>query len=195
MCQNRENDGAEGRALSTLPADQGTLLLLRLQHSGLLYWQAEGPRIAERLTNRIPDFNEDGLLPPGLYPTDLDGFRERFAVFDQSDRRLRIFSQFKRLFEDALKIRFISRVIVGGSFVTAKAEPNDFDCILVLDPAIVGTKLRPFEYNVISRRMARRNFGGDVLTALDGSAALDEYLEFFQTTREGERVGIVEIVQ
>jgi hypothetical protein len=76
----------------------------------------------------------------------------------------------------------------------ANAEPNDFDCILVLDPAIVGTTLRPFEYNLVSRRMARRMFGGDILPALDGSQALNQYLEFFQTTREGDRMGIVEIV-
>jgi hypothetical protein len=36
-------------------------------------------------------------------------------------------------------------------------------------------------------------FGGDVLSALDGSEALNQYLEFFQTTRDGERVGIVEV--
>jgi hypothetical protein len=41
--------------------------------------------------------------------------------------------------------------------------------------------------------MARRLFGGDVLPAMDGSVALRQYLEFFQTTRDGEAVGVVEI--
>jgi len=53
--------------------------------------------------------------------------------------------------------------------------------------------LPPFQYNLVSRKMARRMFGGDILPALDGSAALANYLEFFQTTREGWRAGIVEI--
>ena len=32
-------------------------------------------------------------------------------------------------------------------FCRAKPEPNDFDCIVALDPSIVGKPLRPFEYN------------------------------------------------
>jgi len=36
-------------------------------------------------------------------------------------------------------------------------------------------------------------FGGDVVPTIDGSKALGEYLEFFQTARDGQRVGIIEI--
>lgn len=142
----------------------------------------------------IPEFNEDGLLPKGIHQTDLGEFRDRFAIFDESDRRLRVFEQLERFLAEANKVSVVKRIIVGGSFVTAKAEPNDFDCILVLDAEIVGTTLRPFEYNLLSRRMARRLFGGDVLPALEGSEALDEYLAFLQTTREGDPMGIVEVV-
>ena len=74
-----------------------------------------------------------------------------------------------------------------------KAEPNDFDCVLVLDRSIMGTTLPPLQYNIVSRRMARKMFGGDVVPVFEGSAALAEYLEFFQTTRDGQRAGIVEI--
>ena len=41
--------------------------------------------------------------------------------------------------------------------------------------------------------MARRLYGGDVVPPLDSSELLDEYLDFFRTTRDGERVGIVEV--
>ena len=68
-------------------------------------------------------------------------------------------------------------------------EPPTF----ALDASVVGRKLRPFEYNLVSRQAARRAFGGDVVPAIEGSTALDEYLEFFQTARDGRRVGIVEI--
>jgi hypothetical protein len=68
--------------------------------------------------------------------------------------------------------------MIRGSFVTAKSEPNDFDCIVVLNSSVVGKALRPFEHNFISRRMARRLFAGDVVPVVDGSQALSEYLEF-----------------
>ena len=63
----------------------------------------------------------------------------------------------------------------------------------MLDPSIVGKPLRPFEYNLVSRQMARRMFGGDIMPALDHSTTLQQYLDFFQTARDGKSIGIVEI--
>ncbi len=141
----------------------------------------------------IPDFTHEGLLPAGIHQASLAELKQRFAVFERSDRRLRVFDRLANLLDEAKKSRIVQRVLIAGSLVTAKPEPNDFDCILVLDPTIVGRTLPPFQYNLVSRRMARRMFGGDIMPALDGSAALAEYVDFFQTTRDGQRMGIVEI--
>ena len=141
----------------------------------------------------IPDFTDDGFLPTGIHPATLEELEERFALFDRSVQRFRVFEKLKALIIETRTAGIVRRIYVAGSFVTVKSEPNDFDCILVLDPTIVGQKLRPFQYNLVSRRKARRLFGGDVVPVLEGSKPLLEYLEFFQTTREGERMGIVEI--
>ena len=141
----------------------------------------------------IPTLTENGFLPAGIHPTTLEELEERFAFFDRSDQRFRIFEKLKALIVEARAAGIVRCIYVAGSFVTDKPEPNDFDCILVLDPTIVGQKLRPFQYNLVSRRRARRLFGGDVVPVLEGSKPLFEYLDFFQTTREGERMGIVEI--
>ena len=141
----------------------------------------------------IPEFTEQGFLPPGIHQATRDEFKERFARFQRSDRRLRLFEQLNQLLDQAVQAGIVKRMLIAGSFVTAKAEPNDFDCIVVLDPSIVGRSLRPFEYNLVSRKMARRLFGGDVMPALDDSPALQQYLQFFQTARDGQVIGIVEI--
>jgi hypothetical protein len=141
----------------------------------------------------LPEFGDDGSLPAGVHIASQQEFENRFAVFNRSDRRFRIYDRLRRLFDEARKSGIVKRVIVGGSFVTDKAEPNDFDCILVLDASAAGRALLPFEYNLVSRKTARRTFCGDVVPALEGSQALMEYLEFFQTARNGQRVGIVEI--
>ncbi|PON12724.1 hypothetical protein C2W62_38130 [Candidatus Entotheonella serta] len=141
----------------------------------------------------IPEFTEQGFLPPGIHQTTRDEFKERFALFQRSDRRLRLFEQLDQLLDQAVQAGIVKQIFIAGSFVTAKAEPNDFDCIIVLDPSIVGRSLRPFEYNLVSRKMARRLFGGDVMPALDDSPTLQQYLEFFQTARDGQVIGIVEI--
>jgi hypothetical protein len=141
----------------------------------------------------IPAFTEQGFLPPGMHQATVEEFKQRFVVFQRSDRRFQIFVSLEKLFDQAARSGIAKRIIMAGSFVTAKPEPNDLDCIIVLDPAIIGISLQPFEYHLVSRRLARRMFGGDVMPALDQSMALQQYLEFFQTTRDGTRVGIVEI--
>ena len=141
----------------------------------------------------IPELTEQGFLPPDMHQATRDEFKERFVFFQRSDRHLRIFEQLDKLLEQAAQAGIVRRIIIAGSFVTAKPEPNDFDCIVVLDSSIVGRSLWPFEYNLVSRQMARRMFGGDVMPALDNSPALQQYLEFFQTTRDGQLIGIVEI--
>lgn len=97
------------------------------------------------------------------------------------------------LYDDIRSSGIATRLLIVGSFVTNIDEPNDFDCLLALSPSIIGTQLPPYQYNLISRKMARRLFQGDVMSAFENSAAWNEYLEFFQTTRSGERMGIVEI--
>lgn len=143
----------------------------------------------------IPDFQEAGLLPPGIHPASWDEFAERFVQFQETDRRIRIGERLKSLYHEIRTSGIVRRLIVAGSYVTGKASPNDFDCVLVLDPAVVTTDLRPSQYNLVSRRMARRLYGGDVFAAIEGSEALEEYLRFFQTTRDGESMGVVEIEQ
>ena len=141
----------------------------------------------------IPDFMENDFLPDGIHSATIAELRERFSYFDVSDQRLRVYRGLQKLLDEAGKSGIVRRVIVAGSFVTNKSEPNDFDAILVLDQAVVNQTLRPREYNLVSRKMARRIYGGDVLAAVDGSAALAKYLKFFPTNRAGEPVGVVEI--
>ena len=141
----------------------------------------------------LPDFDDDGFLPKGKHHVTLDEFAKRFVYFDMSDQRFRLFEKFKRLCEEARRSGIVRHILVGGSFVTSKPEPNDFDCVVVLDPSIAGHDLVPMEYNLASRRMACRLFGGDIFPVVDGSLEHHRFLNLFQSTRGGERVGIVEI--
>jgi hypothetical protein len=141
----------------------------------------------------IPRFSKTGLLPPGIHVTAWEEFADRFVKFQQSDQRLRLGRHLGLLFDEARKSGIVRRFFVGGSYVTDKAVPNDFDCLLVIDSSVVGTLMPPFRYNLTSRRMARRMYNGDVTPVIEDSSAFQEYLEFFQTTRDGERTGIIEI--
>ena len=141
----------------------------------------------------LPEFTQKGLLPAGVHRATLEEFEQRFIYFDHSDRRYRLFDKFRELHRQARGSGIVQRMLVGGSFVTSKPEPNDFDCILVVDPAVQNRNLLPTEYNLDSRTRARRLFGGDVIAVVEGSVNYHMYMSFFQHTREQVGVGIVEV--
>jgi hypothetical protein len=152
-----------------------------------------GIRCYEDQLGMLPDFTENGLLPEGIHRATFEEFEKRFVYFDVSDRRFRLFDRLRILYQEARRSGIVKRFLVGGSFVTSKAEPNDFDCILVLDSKIRGEDLRPLEYNIASEHMARRMFRGDVFPVVENSMDFHKFMTLLEVTRSGERVGIVEI--
>lgn len=78
----------------------------------------------------IPDFNEDGYLPPGLHRASLGEIDERFGRGTEIRR-----AQMQSLYwlVDLAKRAGIERLILNGSFVTDVYEPNDVDCVLLVE--------------------------------------------------------------
>ena len=144
----------------------------------------------------IPDFEDAGLLPVGIHDCSLDEVRERFGKFQGTDRRCRLFERLEALIHQMKATGFFAAIIVDGSFVTDKGSPNDIDLILVLRPSHEMTlPLRPFEYNVVSRRQVRRQFGIDALITREGRPEFSEYLGFFAGVRgkPNARKGLVRL--
>ncbi len=144
----------------------------------------------------IPDFDSVGLLPQGVHDCTLNEVRKRFGVFQTTDRRPKLFDRLDALIQDAWATGLISEIIIDGSFVTAKSDPNDVDLILVLKAERdYSAELRPFEYNVLSTRQTRKIYGFDVLVAMHSSKVYGEYLAFFAQVRGeiGRRKGLLRL--
>jgi hypothetical protein len=144
----------------------------------------------------IPAFCEDGRLPEGIHDCTLTEIRERFGQFHESDHRCRLFERLEAFLRDVAATGLFRAVIVDGSFVTAVSDPNDIDLILVfLSNHDFAAALRPFEYNVVSKREVRRKFGFDIVVVRDGSATVSQSVEFFSRVRgrPGVRKGLLRI--
>jgi hypothetical protein len=76
----------------------------------------------------IPEFNDDGYLPPGIHPATLDEIEERFGR--ESELRRAQMQSLQWLVELARKAGIL-RIVLNGSFVTDAYEPNDVDCALL----------------------------------------------------------------
>jgi hypothetical protein len=79
----------------------------------------------------IPDCNDVGYLPAGIHPATLDEVATRFGR--GSDLRQAQMESLRWLVDLARRAG-VRRIVVNGSFVTDKLEPNDVDCVLLIGP-------------------------------------------------------------
>jgi hypothetical protein len=90
----------------------------------------------------------------------------------------------RELEDQARKSGIVAALIVDGSYITAKDEPSDIDLVIALRTDFdLKAELRPFEYNLQSKRMIRQQYRFDVRVAVDGSELYAEALEFFCKVR------------
>lgn len=141
----------------------------------------------------IPPFDADGDLPPGTHEATWSEFKDRLCVFNRSDRRLTLCQMIELLVQEARASQIVERIIFGGSFITHKAEPNDFDCIVILRPSVRYETLTPAQLWVADTVQATRRYGGDVFVARANQPTRAAFLAFLATNREGKQVGLVEV--
>lgn len=144
----------------------------------------------------IPSLDASGFLPVGIYDCELDEVKARFGVFQGSSRRPELFARLAEYMADAKASGIVVSVVIDGSFVTGKREPNDIDLILELTAAHdFSADLNPTEYNVVSKRAVHRRFGFDLLVARAGSSEYLRWTEFFQQVRlePGRRKDILRV--
>lgn len=132
----------------------------------------------------IPSLTTYGFLPVGIHECTLEEIGSEFGQFRSSNRRCELYDKLIDFLAEAHAAGQIMAVIVNGSFVSSKEEPGDIDLIVILSASHdFSAQIRPFEYNILSRRQVRKRYGLDVLVAQTGQTELDEYIEFFAQVR------------
>jgi hypothetical protein len=139
----------------------------------------------------IPDFRPDGYLPEGVYECTEAEALFRFGAGGRTRRRLAM--RLRRWCELAREVH-ANRLLVDGSFITAKLEPGDVDAVLLL-PAdfqrLVDNGLPAaveLEEMMFTRQPAE-------LFGVEDESDWQRWIEFFSRTREagGRRKGLVEL--
>jgi len=77
----------------------------------------------------VPDFDEQGYLPPGLHRATLDEIAERFG---REPELRQVEMESLRWLVDLARRAGVLRIVVNGSFVADVYEPNDVDCALLI---------------------------------------------------------------
>lgn len=139
----------------------------------------------------IPDLNERGELPPGIFATTLAEVGRRFAT---APRRRRLFNGLRRACRN-LRVAGVPRVYIDGSFVTNKAEPADIDGCWDVDEYVRVEALDPVFLDFSNRRQAmKEKYGVDffIANAMELGSGMP-FVEFFQINRDGDSKGILVI--
>jgi hypothetical protein len=137
----------------------------------------------------IPDFDSNGLLPPGIHEASWKEFVERFGK--SPHRRLLIAGLRSAL--DALRTAGCETAYLNGSFVTAKEVPGDFDgCWDVKN--VDSTRLDPVLLTFDRGRVTQKaKYLGELFPAsTTESGSGRTFLDFQQIDKDtGDAKGIV----
>jgi hypothetical protein len=139
----------------------------------------------------IPPFRADGYLPEGLYLASEAEVLFRFGTSTRQRRRLAL--RLRRWIDFARHVG-APRLLIDGSFVTAKDEPNDIDAVILL-PSDFQEQVEqgvPSALELEAMLLTRRP---EELFAAEDGTDWSEWVEYFGRTREadGRRKGLVEI--
>src|ERR1700733_2480653 len=130
----------------------------------------------------IPEFDQRGFLPHGVWRCTGKQFIERFISTDSREQ----FSKSILNVLDFAAHEGASSVLVGGSFVTDKPDPSDVDCVILFRN----------EKQIPARRESL-DIGGKAIdiffTSEDHPEIVKSFLKMFATNRFDEPVGVISI--
>ncbi len=144
----------------------------------------------------IPALQENGLLPEGIHDCTIEEISERFGRFQTSDMRPRLNSGLVKYLEELKEANIGKYLIVDGSFITCKDEPNDIDVLLVAKDDYVPTEeMPPFKKNAASSKYINKYHKLDFHFGWDGDNTSLEYLALYQDVKSqpGIKKGILKI--
>jgi hypothetical protein len=145
----------------------------------------------EAQDSTIPKFRTDGYLPEGLY---FASETEVLFRFGSSNRRRRLLALRLRRWIELARLVGAIRLLIDGSFVTAKPEPHDIDSVIFLPSDFKNQVAQGIEAAIVLENMILTRRPEEIFAAED-DIDWNDWIEFFSRTREadGRRKGLVEV--
>jgi hypothetical protein len=136
----------------------------------------------------IPEFDDNGNLPPGVHEATVKDVEQRFAY--NTKRKV----LFARLFEvcEILGGANCPRLYLDGSFITKKEEPNDYDLCYEWEGMVHTSEFEQFLRN---RKTAKERYLGDIFIRMPQPPYYFDHVEDWQTDSRQDDVvkGIIQI--
>jgi len=145
----------------------------------------------------IPDFDQDGFLPLGIFDCSLDEIEEKFGKFNISDRRVSLFGDLRKYFNELVDANIGKYLIVNGSFISAENAPNDIDVLLILkEDADLERSVPPYQYNARSLKYINNHYHLDFHFGYENDPSSTNIIATFHKIKENttRRKGFLRIL-
>ena len=144
----------------------------------------------------LPEFDSVGDLPEGVYQATMDEIRARFGY--GTPQRQAVTARLLRIYHLAAATGKLDRVIIFGSYITTKPDPNDVDVILVMHDDFEVHACDAATRRLFDHTQATEAFGASIFWLRPSMLfleTLEEFIEHWQIKRDLTRRGIVEVRQ
>ena len=142
----------------------------------------------------LPDFDSVGDLPEGVYQATIDEMRARFG--HGTPQRQAITARLLRIYHLAEATGKLDRVIIFGSYITTKPDPNDVDVVLIMSDDFELHACDEVTRGLFDHTQAAEEFGASIFWLRPSMLfleTLEEFIEHWQIKRDLTRRGIVEV--
>jgi len=142
----------------------------------------------------LPNLNDAGELPIGIHQATID---EVIAQFGSGMlQREVVTARLQRIYQIAKGTGNLQQLIIFGSYITAKPEPNDVDVVIIFNDDFDLTVCSEEMKRLLDHQQAENEFGASIFwirPSLLLFETLDEFIESWQVKRDGTLRGIVEV--
>ena len=142
----------------------------------------------------LPNLNHDGELPEGIHKATIEEVIAQFG--SGTEQRIIVTERLQRIYQLAKDIGHLQQLLIFGSYITAKPEPNDIDVVIILDDdfdmAACGEEVK----KLLNHQQAATEFGASIFwirPSLLFLETIDEFIAGWQVKRDGTRRGIIEV--
>lgn len=142
----------------------------------------------------LPDFDNGGDLPEGVHNGTIDELIARFG--SGSAQRQAVTATLLRICKLAVETGKLNRLIIFGSYITNKPDPNDVDIILIMRDDFDVTTCSEQTASLFDHNRATAELGASIFWIRPSMLfleTLNEFISHWQIKRDGSRRGIVEV--
>jgi hypothetical protein len=142
----------------------------------------------------LPPLNAAGDLPAGIHLAGWADIASRFGT--GSSARVDLLQTLREIIDLATRTGELRRLYIFGSFVSAVSEPHDIDVVLVMTDRFSPQTCPPESRDLFFHSYAQDTYGASIFWLTEGTLTeplLRDFLDAWQTKRDGSKRGIVEL--